>query len=139
MGKQHAKGPWWHVLNLDAATAKKVSDAATEAPADLAGIARSVPDTFRRTFDAKARAELTRALTAHLAGTGDSTEGYRDLLEALEELEGKRPPKPLPPLPSFGLGAVDPATAPGSHQPTPTAPLPHLPKLKRQDGATDPD
>ena len=125
MGKQIAPRQWWETLKLGKAAADQMAERGTESPTTLAWAARAAPDDFRRVFKAEVRADLTRALTAHVAAAGESPDaGLTDLLSALEEVEGKRPPKPPAPLPAFGFGVVlNPAPAP------PPRPVPPLPKL----------
>ena len=123
MGTQGAPKLWWERLDLGRALAAKVAELGTETPAQLAGMARGNPDDFRHTFGAKARAELAQALTAHLAEAKTDTEGYGNLLAALEELDGTRSPGPRPQLPDVGFGVVLPAPS------VPVQPVPPLHKL----------
>ena len=125
MGKQTAKRQWWDELDVGTVTAKLLAKRGTDSPSVLTWGARAGPDDFRQVFNDEVRADLTRALTTHLAATGEAPDaGLTDLLSALEEVEGKRPPKPPDPLPPLGFGVVpNPAPIP------PPKPVPPLPKL----------
>jgi len=129
MGKQVAPRRWWADLDLEKETARLIAERDPETPAQLAGIARAAPGPFRQVFGEGARADLARALAAHLAKAKSDDVGYADLRDALDEVAGKRPPKPATNLPRPSLGAVSP---PGPNPPVP--PVPPLPKLQPRPG-----
>jgi hypothetical protein len=122
MGQHAAPRQWWEHLGLDAATAEWVAARATDSPLELARIARGAPERFKRELGERGCADLARAVKAHLAQAKGDEKGYDELLAALEELSGKREPKPFK-LTTRGYGAVAP------HAPKPAQAVPPLPKL----------
>ena len=123
MGAQAKYRPWWDGLKLDPATAQVVAGRDPDSPAVLAEDVRRFTDVFKPAV----RADLTRAVTAHLATKPKDQAGYQDLLEALEEVAGQRPRKELPePNLHFGL-----AESPVPVQEAPPPPVPrNLPQRK---------
>lgn len=110
-----AKPGWWDKLELKPATAQLMARRGLSNPADLAWAARAAPDDFRTVFDEAARADLAQALAAHLGGGVKDAAGYADLRDALEEVAGKRPPKPPGKRPELKFGAVPPPGPPAKH------------------------
>lgn len=113
---------WWDGLGLQPATAALVAARGVETPGELACLARAVPADFRRVFGGPARADLCRALAAHLDAAAIDEGGYGVLLVALEELGGERPPAASA-GPHLSYGVLPTDTTP------PTRPLPPLPPL----------
>jgi len=138
-GTRQTAKPWWEDLDLSAATKRLLANRDADTPEALAGEVRAVPEAFRQMFDEEARAELARALTTYLAQhAGGEVGGYRDLLEALEELAGTRKPRAQPPLPRLGLGVViDPSTEKGASTGIP--PLAPPPRRKPKRAPLKPD
>jgi hypothetical protein len=110
-------------LDLEPSTVKLMTMRGLNAPGVLAGVARSAPEDFRRVWGEETRADLARAIAAHLKKS-PRDEGLADLLEALEEVAGKRPLKRAANLPPLSFGFVPPATPSDTQHP-----LPKLPKL----------
>jgi hypothetical protein len=131
MGKQAAHRRWWENLKLDKTTAKLVAERDTDSPAELAGVIRAIPDDFRRVFGPEVRADLARAVTAHLADSKTDEGGFGALSEALEEAAGTRTAKPANQS-NVGYGFAMTAG------PNPTVPpVPPLPKLGPAGGRSE--
>jgi len=118
MGEQSTFRPWWDELKLDAATAHAVAARQSDSPAVLAeDIRRFKP------LGTEARADLARAVAAHLGGSTKDKTGFQDLLEALEEAAGQRAAKALPEVNShYGLAP----------NPVPQPPPPPVPRTLRK-------
>jgi hypothetical protein len=122
MGEQTSLRPWWHDLKLKAETAEAVNNRQADSPAWLA-------EDIRRfqSLGAAARADLARAVAAHLRASPKDEAGFQDLLEALEEADGKRPAKALT-KPDLAFGYAPNPVPQAAPPPVP----PNLGDLKRK-------
>lgn len=126
MGNSSSGTPWWHRLNLDKTTAQKVAERGTKTPEELAMLIRAAPEDFRNLFGIAARRDLEKSIR-DLQEVGGVDEGLCDLVESLEEADGRKPMKAPTGLPHLTYGAVFPPMS-RAEKPEPR-PLPKLPKL----------